>query len=466
MLMGLMRPFELGMLLAGVATAALAQEPRQDRFGSAEQSVMSSSTTAAAQARYDRAVAAMMENMSDPSRSFELAEAATQSGNVRGAIAALEGLLLLDPSLSNIKLELGLLYLRAGSPVIAERFIKEALEDPAAPPEVRARATQYALAAEEQQKTWRVSADLYTGLRYETNANAATRSSSVGIVLGGLPVVGILEPNARGQADVSAVVSARAQISYDLGLQSGSSILSNISYYGSKYFEQSENNLDILTADVGPVVFLGNTPGSGWSARPYVTAALVLRGEEFYQSGTGVGLSLNGPLAGGLGFTSDTTASYLDYNESSDYPTLDRKDGWSLETSPGLTYAVSPTVFLQGNVVLGRMEADSDSETYWQTGVRASVSKAFQNPFGLDVPLWVATVSAGYRNLDYDRPDTVFSLTEAQEDDRSDIGLSIQAPLTNRWAVVGDVRYLDSSSNYDIYDYDNFSTSLGVAVKF
>ena len=53
---------------------------------------------------------------SDPEKAFDFAQSAVAVGDVRGAIDALERVLTLNPTLTNIKFELGLLYLRAGSP--------------------------------------------------------------------------------------------------------------------------------------------------------------------------------------------------------------------------------------------------------------------------------------------------------------------------------------------------------------
>jgi hypothetical protein len=49
----------------------------------------------------------MMQDLSDPERPFEFAEAAGEVDDVRGAIAALERILPLNPNLPNIALELG-----------------------------------------------------------------------------------------------------------------------------------------------------------------------------------------------------------------------------------------------------------------------------------------------------------------------------------------------------------------------
>ena len=85
------------------------------------------STDSDPQRRYDAALEAVMENMADPEKSFKFVEAASELGDLRGAISALERILLINPNLPNIKLELGVLYLRIGSPDLAKTFIQRSL---------------------------------------------------------------------------------------------------------------------------------------------------------------------------------------------------------------------------------------------------------------------------------------------------------------------------------------------------
>lgn len=71
------------------------------------------------QTEYERAYDAMLADLSDPEKSFRFAELAVRVGDINGAINALERILLLNPALDNIRLELGLLYHRVGNAAVA-----------------------------------------------------------------------------------------------------------------------------------------------------------------------------------------------------------------------------------------------------------------------------------------------------------------------------------------------------------
>lgn len=82
----------------------------------------------------------MVADLANPERSFEFVQAAVDAGDLRGAIAALERILLINPDLPNIQLELGVLYRRAGAAELGDAYIREALAAEDVPPEVRERA--------------------------------------------------------------------------------------------------------------------------------------------------------------------------------------------------------------------------------------------------------------------------------------------------------------------------------------
>ncbi len=73
--------------------------------------------------RYEETFDAMMADLDNPELSFQFVKVATEAGDLRGAISALERILLIKPNLANIKLELGILYLRLGANDLAETFL-------------------------------------------------------------------------------------------------------------------------------------------------------------------------------------------------------------------------------------------------------------------------------------------------------------------------------------------------------
>ena len=70
---------------------------------------------AADEAEYDAAFQEMLRKPSDLDVLFKFAMIASKTGDLEGAISALERMLLVDPDLPRVRLELGVLYYRLGS---------------------------------------------------------------------------------------------------------------------------------------------------------------------------------------------------------------------------------------------------------------------------------------------------------------------------------------------------------------
>ena len=64
---------------------------------------------------------------------FRFASLASQTGDLEGAISALERMLLINPDLPRVRLELGVLYYRLGSYEVARTYLEGALKSPTLP---------------------------------------------------------------------------------------------------------------------------------------------------------------------------------------------------------------------------------------------------------------------------------------------------------------------------------------------
>lgn len=92
---------------------------------------------------YDAAFQEMLKKPADLDVLFKFATIATKTGDLEGAISALERMLLIDANLPRVRLELGVLYYRLGSYEVARTYLEGALKSPNLPPDVRSRAEQF-----------------------------------------------------------------------------------------------------------------------------------------------------------------------------------------------------------------------------------------------------------------------------------------------------------------------------------
>src|SRR5476649_1610093 len=93
--------------------------------------------------QYDAAFQEMLAKPANLDVLFKFASLASQTGDLEGAVSALERMLLINPELPRVRLELGVLYFRLGSYEVAQTYLEVALKSPALPPEVRNRAERF-----------------------------------------------------------------------------------------------------------------------------------------------------------------------------------------------------------------------------------------------------------------------------------------------------------------------------------
>src|SRR6202171_5709579 len=87
--------------------------------------------------QYDAAFQETLNKPADLDVLFRFAGLATQTGALEGAISALDRMLLINPDLPRVRLELGVLYYRLGSYEVARTYLDSALKSPALPAAVR-----------------------------------------------------------------------------------------------------------------------------------------------------------------------------------------------------------------------------------------------------------------------------------------------------------------------------------------
>src|SRR5579872_3291893 len=95
------------------------------------------------QAAYDAAFDQMQRDPGNSDKALAYAEAAIKVGDFEGAIGALERLLIFNPDLPRIRLEVGVLYYRLGSYDLAQAYLALLLDRSDLPDDIRAKAKEY-----------------------------------------------------------------------------------------------------------------------------------------------------------------------------------------------------------------------------------------------------------------------------------------------------------------------------------
>jgi tetratricopeptide (TPR) repeat protein len=82
------------------------------------------------QRQYNAAFQDMLNKPGDLEVALNYAKVATKVGDLEGAVSTYEGMLIIDPNLSRVRLELGILYYRLKSYEVARNYLETALQSP------------------------------------------------------------------------------------------------------------------------------------------------------------------------------------------------------------------------------------------------------------------------------------------------------------------------------------------------
>ncbi len=409
-----------------------------------------------------------MSDMADPQNSFDFVKAAIALGDLRGAIAALERVLRINPNLANIKLELGILYLRIASPDLAQTYITQALESEDVPELVRLRAERFLERAEAQAARVKLSGSLFSAGRYETNATAAPSSSSVRLVnpFTGVEDFATLQDEDMEQGGYSAVFGAQGRAVYALDSQIGNEIEANAAYFGYRYLEQTQLNLNVVDINIGPRFFFGEVLNPNLSVRPYGIGTYIAKDGETFQRDLGLGLNVRNFFSPQLFGEVRTEYRDRDFFETDQDPFNDERDGYLVTAQPTLGWEVRPGTIVLLRLRGARNDADEDFESYWEAGVALSLRQFYPAPFGLTDQPWNSSLTGAFRRTEFDDNDPLLSLTEAQEDDRTEFTFLTNVPVVDNVDLALTVQRTENSSNLDIQEFENWLFSVGMQLEF
>ena len=354
------------------------------------------------------------------------------------AIARFRAMLIRDPTLPRVRLDLALAYFRAEEDGSAAYHFRQVLGDEDLPPVVRARTLAF-LDTIRRRKTWSVSAAV--SLAPDSNINAATSSREVNLF--GLPAQ--LSEDARQTSGVglNANISGgyEARISPDLRFRTGARL-------STRTYEQSKFNDRTLTLRAGPRFLFEK-----FDLRSELTARARRLGGEIYSRAAGVELSGNWQVAPAWRLSAAVGGERVSYETF-------LGEGNMYSTQVGLTHALGRATLLRADGVFRREAVDSEAYSWREFIVGASATRELPKGF-------VATVGSTYRLRRYDSPIAAFGPVA-----RQDQTLAGRMKISNRHIEVFGfmpeltVRHERRSSNISLYDYKRNLVEVGVVRTF
>tara|TARA_R110000868_G_scaffold165328_1_gene398315 strand:- start:39379 stop:40797 length:1419 start_codon:yes stop_codon:yes gene_type:complete len=404
----------------------------------------------------------VLTNPDDVVLNFRWAKAQIARGDVRGASATLERVLVLDPDLAVVRLYYAIVLYRLDS-LDEARAQFERLRSMPVSPEVAADIDRYLDAIERRRTRLHQYLTLSLGSQIDSNRNAAA-SDKQQLVTGTLS--NITASQDKPKNDIAYIGALRYDISYDLGYQEGHEVFAAVTGYGSDQVQLDALDLGSLSVDLGARI-----RGGYFSLTPSLNHTTQSLSREKYLTSRG------GRLRADWNIQPDTNlfaeVSYADerYQNTSESSALRLHSGQRYGARTGANYAWSPSNRTTLNLNGGKKEAARNYYSY------DSLSTELIHAYLFGGGSYISG-SVRYGLDQYRDPDSLVTGSSPQHrmDRSTRLRLTYGAPLSQlmpddgfgdsntagqiyaflapiNWSVTGE--YLDTKSNIPNYEYHN-----------
>jgi hypothetical protein len=442
-----------------LSLAAFAAEPLSD------------SERAALQTRKDALFQEMLRDPSNLDVTFAYADAAAKLGDDEAAVAALERMLLFNPDLPRVDLELGALYFRMGSFTVAKSYFdKAAAANP--PPEVKLRVDRYLAQIRVEQAPSHIIGYVQLGGQAQSDANVAPGSPLVQSPIGLVP----LTHEFVKQRDFNFFGTGGMQYSYDLGTQDRDTLEVGATAYASHYLHFGRLDLDLAEVNIGPRLRYPD-PGlpliSAATVRPYAIFNEVGLGEAQYFWTYGAGLETTALLPGQFALKTVFEFRQKSFSNAPDRPLSTGLDGSDKLLSLALSRPLGENSLL--GVEFDYLNQDTRFDFYSNNAyaVAANYRLRYRGPDGTPPHPWETDFYVSRSWASYAAPDpccstsgTAFFSPSSRNDRHWRFGVTQTFPVTATVAVVAQLQRDIVSSNLSLYGYTSNSLLVGAQIRF
>lgn len=403
---------------------------------------------------------------------FAYADISAKLGDNEAAVSALERMLLFNPNLPRVQLELGALYFRMGSYDIARTYFERAAA--ANPPgEVQQRIDTYLAEISRLSAPQRFSGYALFGIQYQSDANIAGSSS---IAFPGV-VVNLL-PQFRKREDYFVFGTGSALYSYDLGDQAGNTLEIGGTAYINHYGSIERLNLGLVEATAGPRFNFPEPLPSvrSLSLKPYLIVNDVTLGDDQYFHTMGVGGEATALVWDDVRFKGVFEFRQKWFQNAPTRPLSTGFDGSDKLVSLSISKPVTADPYSELSLEFDFLDQDTrtlpdpivllpyySNKSY---GGTAAYRIRYADPTGI-LRQPVESNFFLYRSgAFYAAPDPCCGVTSNRSDQRWRFGISQTLPITNDVAVVIQAQRDIVSSNVPLYHYTSNSVLAGAQIRF
>lgn len=452
----------LGLLLAAASIA-----PAAARSAASEKATL--------ETRKEALFQQMLRNPANLDIAFAYAAVAARLGDYEAAVSALERMLLFNPNLPRVDLELGALYFRMGSFDLARNYFNKALA--ARPPAtVRARVAAYLAQITSLERRSHFAGYLRFGTQYQSDANIGPGSALINSPIG--PV--ILGGQFVKRADNNLFATGGAIYSYDLGTQNRDTFEVTGVGFMNHLFIFSRLDLDLLEVTAGPRLRFPNGDPLGprpAAIRPYLIFDEVGLGENQYFDAYGAGFEYDKRFPHALALRAIFEFRQKNFTNATDRPLSRGLNGGDKLVSIALTRPITANSRL--NLQFDFL--DQETRLPWYTNKSYAVSGSYHiryaSPLHLNARLWEDTLFLSRTYDLYEAPDPCCVTSSNpvgfypsgfsnRYDRRWSFGVRHTIIVSPHTSIVLQLERDIVSSNLPLYAYTSNSVLVGPQIRF
>ena len=444
-------------LAAGVVTAGLAVSSASQGQGVAQ------GVSAALEQQFEAAFQQMLADPANLDKTFGYAELAIQVGDYEAAISALERMLLFNPDLPRVRLELGVLYFRLGSYAVARTYLMRAVEGENVPDDVRGRVAVYLGEIDKRLSRHRFAGSVYGGLRFQSNANAGPERDAISL----FGAEATLDREFLNKTDWNKFISGSLRHTYDPQFQGGEVWESNFLLYGANQFRQDSLDLIFIEANSGPRLPLWPSLLSGASFRPYGLLNWVWLENGEYSRTFGGGVTLSKSLGPRIAAEVKLEHVGQDFKENAkDRPTADTQDGTVSEARLDLRYMVSADVVVTGTVGATAERADLSLHSNREFVTAVNYTHTIDPFLGMPTGRWTLSATGTLLFTSFHEPDPAVDPNEPRGDRETRVDLLASIPVSESWTIIATAQRTIVNSNFRNFSYNNTAATVGASWRF
>lgn len=419
----------------------------------------------ALEARKEALFQQMLKNPANLDVTFAYADAAAKLGDYEGAVSALERMLLFNPSLPRVQLELGALYFRMGSYTISRSYFDKVLAaNP--PPEVRDRVNAYLAQIAQASSPQHFSGFVFGGVQYQTDANLAPGSPTIASPIGEV----LLNSQFVKAADENFFVNGSALYTYDLGTENKDTFEVGGTGIANRYITFTRLDLDVAELTAGPRFNFPNPlpDFSGASLKPYAIVNDVALGQNQYFHTLGAGGEATAAAWHDWRFKMLFEFRDKNFDDAADRPESRFLTGTdklvSLFVNKPITAAPMSDLTLEFDFL------DQDTRVNYYSNFTyagaATYHLHYEDPTGYSHLPLDTSLFFSFSTSDYEGPDPCCVPSTTRVDNHWRFGVTQSFQVLRNLAVVLQLQRDIVGSSLGIYSYTSDSVTVGPQFKF